>query len=311
MFDNGFDPGYVFRHPVFLVTFIIAVPAWIIAFAGQCAAEAKYASADGRTPVVNTLWFGIWIQLAVIVHLFLALAGDALAIHRFQLAVVLAISTVFAVHGVEFIFQPQGALIAVGVGWLLLTMVDLVWIIYLTSEEDSFFYNLLNSGGTGGLSGPSNRRMGSTRISHRDSTGGYGGGGAGEMGLGSGGMSRGISSNNMNMGIGGGGGLGGSGYPSGGYAPAATEGTPQKATSVRNDYDQQSPGGGVGGGDEAMYKHKAKAMYAYSASPDDPNEVSFAKGDILDVLDNTGKWFQVRTPTGATGIAPSNYLTVL
>ncbi|WWC87568.1 high osmolarity signaling protein SHO1 [Kwoniella dendrophila CBS 6074] len=69
MFDHGFDPGSVFRHPVFLVTFIIAIPSWIIAFAGQAAAEAKYSSADGRTPVVNTLWFNIWLQLAVIIHL--------------------------------------------------------------------------------------------------------------------------------------------------------------------------------------------------------------------------------------------------
>ena len=44
-------------------------------------------------------------------------------------------------------------------------------------------------------------------------------------------------------------------------------------------------------------------MYAYSADPSDSNEVSFAKGDILDVMDNTGKWFQVRTPSGQTGVS--------
>ena len=44
-------------------------------------------------------------------------------------------------------------------------------------------------------------------------------------------------------------------------------------------------------------------MYAYSASPDDPNEVSFAKGDMLDVIDGTGKWFQVRAPNGQTGVS--------
>lgn len=48
---------------------------------------------------------------------------------------------------------------------------------------------------------------------------------------------------------------------------------------------------------------RRRAMYAYTASPDDPNEVSFAKGDILDVVDNTGKWFQVRTPSGQTGVS--------
>ena len=55
-------------------------------------------------------------------------------------------------------------------------------------------------------------------------------------------------------------------------------------------------------------------MYAYSASPDDPNEVSFAKGDLLDVIDSTGKWFQVRTPSGQQGVStvslePTNIMT--
>ena len=39
-----FDFGLVIRHPLFLATYIVAIPAWIVAFAGQCAAEAKYSS---------------------------------------------------------------------------------------------------------------------------------------------------------------------------------------------------------------------------------------------------------------------------
>lgn len=46
-----------------------------------------------------------------------------------------------------------------------------------------------------------------------------------------------------------------------------------------------------------------RALYAYSASPDDANEVSFNRGDVLDVIDNTGKWWQVRTPSGQTGVS--------
>ncbi|OXB33523.1 SHO1 osmosensor [Cryptococcus neoformans] len=293
---GSFDAGYVMRHPVFLVTFIIAVPSWIIAFAGQCAAEAKYSSSNGRAPVAGSLWFNIWLQLLIIIQLFLAVSSDDLALHRFQLSIFLAIATALAVGGVQFIFGTPGAYVATGVGWLLLTMVNLVWIVYLTSEEDTFFYNMLNSGGNGGLSNHS-RRIG-TAVQRRDSTPGYGGG---EMGLGNsiGGMPRGISSNTMNSG----------GY-GGGYSPAAMEGTPQKLTSAREEYNHtgvQSPGI-----DESVPRpQRAKALYAYSASPDDPNEVSFMKGEILEVVDATGKWFQVRTPAGITGIAPSNYLVLL
>ncbi|KAL7419870.1 Transmembrane osmosensor [Cryptotrichosporon argae] len=321
MFDNGFDPGFVFRHPTFLVTYIIAIPAWLIAFAAQCASEARYtadstdvdgASTTGRAPVCGVLWFSIWIQLAIIVHLFLACATDGLAVHRFQLAVVIAIAVVFGVFGTEFIFDSEGSLIAVGVGWLLSCIVDLVWLLYLTSEEDTLFYNILTMGGTGGLSGPSGGRR--SKLAHPESNynaspapmrsgtsvgynnransaadGGYGGGAIGGGGQG---LARGISSQDLGA---------TSGYPMGGYASGGVETTPQKY------------GAGAHGsqGDEAAKVQKAKANYAYQASPEDPNEVSFAKNDILDVIDATGKWFQVRTPSGQVGIAPSNYLTLI
>ncbi|KAI9000182.1 hypothetical protein BC832DRAFT_562690 [Gaertneriomyces semiglobifer] len=58
---------------------------------------------------------------------------------------------------------------------------------------------------------------------------------------------------------------------------------------------------------------RATAMFQYEANPEDPTEVSFSKGDVLEVLNNKGKWWQVRLtkPDGTvvTGIAPSNYLS--
>jgi len=59
---------------------------------------------------------------------------------------------------------------------------------------------------------------------------------------------------------------------------------------------------------------KVKAMFNYSANPEDPNEVSFEKGQILYVVDNRGKWWQVKREdagAGAVGIAPSNYLQII
>ena len=57
---------------------------------------------------------------------------------------------------------------------------------------------------------------------------------------------------------------------------------------------------------------QARCLYAYTASPEDPNEVSFVKNEILLVVDSAGKWWRVRKQHGqGEGIAPSNYLTMI
>ena len=92
-----FSAGIVFRHPVFLVTFILAFIGWFIAFIAMCVAESdlseyrrvQRANRCGKKPMyseltpyswypsdnlnggpsMGTLWFAIIFQLAIIVHL--------------------------------------------------------------------------------------------------------------------------------------------------------------------------------------------------------------------------------------------------
>ncbi|CDS14234.1 hypothetical protein LRAMOSA06404 [Lichtheimia ramosa] len=53
----------------------------------------------------------------------------------------------------------------------------------------------------------------------------------------------------------------------------------------------------------------ATALHTYQANPEDPSELSFSKGDELEILDRKGNWWQARKQDGATGIVPSNYFS--
>ncbi|KAJ7070542.1 hypothetical protein C8F01DRAFT_1244278 [Mycena amicta] len=313
----GFDLTPILTHPFFVLTSILAIVAWFIAFISQAVATAQCA--------VGVLWFAIFLQVFLILGVFYTLATDSIAMHRFQISTFGAIAIVFSVFG-------DGS----SCPWS-----TLYGFLYFTSEEDSLALHIFNLLGTGGLTPPSRRRRTRTPSAHDMGGNGYAGnygtgggigsdmgydtkiGGIGSgmgSGMGGGSQTMGVRSQNS-FGASEGGGMGtrsmGTGpagstsnLPAGG--PGSTGGdngpnSPLMSGSATTPVGP-TPVADAGGND---YLYKAKALYSYAASADDPNEVSFTKGELLDILDKQGKWWQAKKADGSVGIAPSNYLQLI
>ncbi|KAH9858237.1 hypothetical protein C2E23DRAFT_718337 [Lenzites betulinus] len=333
--SEGYDFTPILTHYLFLFTTILAVIGWFVAFIGQAVATAQLGNGS-----VGVLWFAIFVQLFLIFGVLHTLATDSIAMHRFQIATFGSIAIVFAVLGVnQGIFTNSSSLDAMAAGWLILAMVDILWVLYFTAEEDSLMLHVFNSLGTGGLTPPSRRRRATRTTSMLNMggngyTAGYAAGGIGPMydtkmggsmtgpigntgsfrgGSGEGGgRSLGTGSVN-NMGNGGGpGSINGNDGSIGPASPLMGSG----AAGIGAGGGPGAPGSPAAGADASLaspegHQYRAKALYNYVASAEDPNEISFSKGDILEILDKNGKWWQARKADGSIGIAPSNYLQIV
>ncbi|KAJ1546128.1 Transmembrane osmosensor [Cladochytrium tenue] len=279
-----FDATVITRSIANLVVLAVAALSWILAFIGVCMLASK-------SVLPGVYGFFTAYQLVLIVAVFVALATRAVATFGSAFSTLSAVGFVFAVYRLEGTVYSASiagsgsvysAYNLVSAGDVVLSLIFLLWTVVLAADPSApavaAFYP---SGTSASLPGASALRPPGMSLRSSD----YG------------------------------------------YAPTATASDPTKfgitqpstpMAMVSGPTSQppppQQPGtaamaaGATPDQLTAPVRFRARAMYAYTAA--DPKEVTLAKDDVVDVLDDNGSWWFIRVRrsdgTVSSGIAPSN-----
>ncbi|EAS31320.3 high osmolarity signaling protein SHO1 [Coccidioides immitis RS] len=276
--------------PFALASISISLLAWLITFISAIISDVR-----GFFP--NIYWWTIAYQLLCILGISYVMATGTSHIYSTAIVGYVASAFAFTTFAVDVMLKDKsGSKEAAGAGFILLSIINIIWIFYFGSTAqprprtyiDSFamhkeqpsylnpsqMSNHYNNRPDTTLSSQPPQMYTSAQLNGFETSSpipGYGGGQAGQSGA------SGLGNSQVNL---------------------AANGSATGDAS-----NEVSP--------PTEYPYRAKAIYSYEANPDDANEISFTKHEILEVSDVSGRWWQAKKSTGETGIAPSNYLILL
>ncbi|KAF4124426.1 hypothetical protein GMORB2_5092 [Geosmithia morbida] len=291
---KGIQMGNILGDPFALATISISALAWIIAFIGFIVSAVEAEDDPGFN---NFPWWSVIYSLLLNIFVFVIVASDT--IHTYHVALTGYCSagivlTSVAIHAL--IYQQSGARQAAAAGFVLIAIIQMIWTFYFGSTPSSTPRAFLDS-------------FALTKESatmHRQTMNAYGGTGRPET-------SNSVQPPQMYTSAQ----LNGFENPSPVGGTSQVNGAGSRASAMGGYSSSQLPKSAASPGADTEvvppteYPYRAKAIYSYEANPEDANEIAFAKHEILEVSDVSGRWWQARKETGETGIAPSNYLILL
>ncbi|KAI7885723.1 hypothetical protein K492DRAFT_156788 [Lichtheimia hyalospora FSU 10163] len=255
-----------------LLTSILATGGWLVAFGGAVVLKALYGA-----------WWVVIYEALIVAGTLMVFMSNRMQHYRYSFLTFLGASIPLLTIQVDYVIQytkptvPREPANAYAAGYIVLIIVQYMWVVVFGSDPSSYF------GQFGALEQPPSL---STKDAghHQPETIVYG-----EKHL----EDISVSSTSQITGI-----MGHQLPPPQPQENLATP-LPPAHSSVPTYTPPAEP--------VVQYHEQVEALHAYTANPDDPNELSFEKGEMLQVVDRKGNWWQARKATGEIGIIPSNY----
>ncbi|ORZ05418.1 hypothetical protein BCR42DRAFT_428261 [Absidia repens] len=269
-----FSGEHLTENLFLLITTIVSLAAWVIAFGALCAMRAVGAS-----------WWVMIFNLLLVVGIIVLILTNTFSQYRLVVLAFLAVSISYVTEQLSFAIAltagndnsyygygnlraPAGAYAA---GYIILIIIEILWVFVFGSEPNSYLGQFGHLGGLNSVQ----------QQPHHGTTAGAGA-------------------------------AAGVGAAAGGNV--VSHDAPIEMTQEKTAYDgavsPQSPTmthPSMATSPVLEYSERVEALHEYRANPEDPSELSFDRGDILEIVDRRGNWWQARKTDGTTGIIPSNY----
>ncbi|KAL7665699.1 High osmolarity signaling protein SHO1 [[Candida] zeylanoides] len=311
-----------FGDPFAIATVSFGFISWIIALAG--------AAASPQDNFPRFTWWGIVYELLIIVAIFFLYMYNIIELYKFTLVGLLSVAFLYTSNSTnQLVYNTSSSSNACcAAGCIMLSMLNFIWILYFGGHPESPTNQFIDSFSLkshthnhGHLPSAEANRIPS--ASQRVSSSRHAGGTLNEtdddykyispVNLPTGqenpqnksSTTPYVSSSQLN-------GLENFSTSDVHKAPFKTNtnsnsatGSNQHRQTIYNDTQSNTDVPGI------TFRYKAKALYSYEANPDDINEISFVKDEVMEVDDIDGKWWQARRANGQVGICPSNYVKLL
>ncbi|WPK24921.1 hypothetical protein PUMCH_002220 [Australozyma saopauloensis] len=297
----GFLLSNLLGDPFAISTVSFGMIAWIISLAG--------AAANPSATYLRFTWWGLVYELMLILIILVLYLYNTIELYKFTLVGLLAVATVYTTNSVNtLIYNSNNAgNLCCAAGCILLSMLNILWMVYFGGHPESPTNQFIDSFSVkaspfthGQIPSSANKMEDSDFVSGaRPAFNSYLNNESRHSQL------TANANNNMN-------GNNKSNY----MLSSQLNGLENFSSShindnARNTFYKAEPANEDFNLPATTYRYKAKALYNYEANPEDINEISFQKDEILEVDDIDGKWWQAKRSNGQVGICPSNYVKLM